>query len=292
MHFTNLEPIEMRVDNELCPFIDGLVQIKMFEQMHSILSDILVVPGINITSLKMEGVSWYNPCCDAWPREDDPNLQILLWAAPRLTHLDLTIGPCYGSADTVALAVQFNFLKYYLYYTPNLQELKLNFGKEPSRRVANIGQIFQYRWSHLRVVDISHAEVSIQHLLSFCEAHNNLEHVRLCSITLKGGTWPAAFESMSGSLMCLDSITTSGIFGDAQLIQTNSVLCGDNLNHYARQEIVNRRRVGPFAYPLDPRAFGLFVARDDLRVRQRRRAHGLPCVSCKTCGQLQHDLRD
>lgn len=285
---TNLEAIEMRVNSDQCPSMTPGIHYKMSEQMYCLLSDIQNVPVVNIKYLRIQGIGWQCPCCvGAHLIRDGLNLNVLESAAHRLLRLDLTIN--FPLQD--ARAAQCLPLVHYLHFARNIEELKLKFGRRGLPVSVDLGEICRLRWSHLRTLDLRHAAVLQRDLLSLLEAHSDLKELRLGSIILRGGRWTTAFESMTQSLTKLEKIRLGGILSDTRLHQTRTFLCGKSLNSFAHQAIVEKRHGGPIHYPPDPLALAQLVVRKEREIQEHRKAAGLSCDLCQTCGRLQHTPR-
>ena len=284
-HLTNLTAIEMRIDAQQDPLLTPDTHYRLSEQMHFLLSDIQSVPSMDIKYLRMEGVGWQSPCCvGARLSKAGSNLKVLEDAARRLLRLALTVQPHPQDPEMT----QCRPLAHYLHSATNLEELKLKFGEKGLPRFVDLGEVCRLRWSHLRSVDLTYAKVLQQDLLSFFEAHSDLKEVRLGSMVLRGGRWTTAIDGMSQVLSKLEKITFSGILHDTRLLETRTFLCGDSLTHWARQAVVKKRRGPAIAYPPDPMAVAQALLRRDREAQEQRRAAGLSCDLCKSCGQLEH----
>ncbi len=284
-HLTNLEAFEMRINTQQDRFLTPDTHFRLSEQMHFLLYDVQSVPSMNIRYLKMECVGWQSPCCVGSRLSKDAfNLKVLEDAAGRLLRLDLTVQPHPQHPEMT----QCHPLAHYLQFATNLEELKLSFGKRGLPRLVDLGEVCRLTWSHLRSVDFNYAKVSQQDLLTFFEAHSDLKEVRLGSMVLREGRWTTAIERMSRVLPKLEMINFSGILHDTRLFETRTFLCGDSLTHWAHQAVVQKQRGPPIVYPPDPLTVAQALLRRDRGLQQQRRAAGLSCDLCKTCGQLKH----
>lgn len=284
-NLTNLTAIEIRIDVMQYPLLTPDTYHRLSEQMHFMLSDIQSVPSMNIEYLKMRCIGWQSPCCvGARLSRGWSNITVLEDAADRLVRLDLMVLPHPQDLEMN----QCQSLAHYLRFATNLEELKLRCGMRGLPRLVDLGEVCRLRWSHLRTVDLECGKIHQRDLLSFFEAHGDLKEVRLGSIVLREGRWTTVIERMSHMLPRLEKIQLSGILHDTRLLETRTFLCGDRLTRWAHQAVVQKQRGPPVVYPPDPLAVAQALRLRDRGFQAQRRAAGLSCDLCKSCGQLKH----
>lgn len=284
--FRNLKTVEMRINIDRVALLDPSWRRNLSRQMHGMLSDIQSLPCIHIRYLKYEGVGWQSPCCvGAHLSPDAFNFKVFENAAERLLRLELTMTPQPSDPEMNRCQA----LVHYLQYARNLEEIKLTLGKkEGVPFYASLDDFLRLRLSRLRSMDISFGTFAELDLLSFLVVHSALKELRLGFMILREGTWTTAVGTMAQILPSLNKISFWGQLSDTRLMESRTTLCGESLNSWAHRIAVLKQPGLNVAYPANPLAVALAAAQRDRQAQRARRAAGLHCPLCESCGQIEH----
>ena len=175
-----------------------------------------------------------------------------------------------------------------LQYMTRLTTLIIDFMRNEDC-AAELFEICQVNFDHLRRVRFSNVPVMRRSLLSFFERHARLKDVHLGNMTLRSGSWPEVIHEMSQIRPDLEKIRFSGYQSYVSYIaggNTSYSICSRVLNAYIKEQ--TWQKVGQ-RQPPGTVHFSREEQLEELNVRQARQAAGTLESKdiCDVCGILK-----
>lgn len=284
----NLKSIKLRASTVVqLGILDQQFIYMLLEQITFLHYDIQVSVGMEVQLLKSDNLYWTNPCCrdlDMFRRSG--SIQRTLLAADRLTCLDVSL----RVIDKLSTKMQMDQLMEFLESTPNVEDLRLNFGSLDRHKIArgtDFGRIWSLEFKHLRLVEFSYGKVAYADLLDFLLSQPvTLKEIRLGDLRLRSGRWDTFINTMSVSQLVLEKFLLFGRLSDTLLRANEMWLCGAHTTPMAEEVVVNPQGA-LLIYPRDMQGSVRRAQSLDSEIRARRAFAGLPCDRCATCRMLK-----